>query len=82
MISWGVKKKTEPEKELNPVTLTQLIEKKEPLMTIPLLHLCYLEQLTDIVVIVVKGILLMCTVVIYSEVRKKILKKVVDVLFA
>ena len=46
------------EKELDPVTLTQS-RKKEPLMTILLLQLCYPEQLTDLVVIVVKFILLM-----------------------
>ena len=41
-----------------PVTLTQLTEKKEPLMIMPLLQLYYLEQLTDLVVTVVKDILL------------------------
>ena len=54
-----VEKEIEARERALPSNTNPLTEKK-PLMTIPLLQLCYLEQLTSLVVIVVKSILLTC----------------------
>ena len=53
-----VEKEIEARERAWPSNTNPINRKKEPLMIIPLLQLCYLEQLTDLVVTVVKDILL------------------------
>ena len=56
MASWGGR--------VCPSNSNPINREKRPLMIIPLLQLSYLEQLTNLVVIVVKGILLTCALVV------------------